>query len=70
MEWQAARATERRYPIVCILQACPSQPLAICGLQFFGGLINEGAPLGDDIAVPLGAEELETPAGFGRDADM
>ena len=27
MEWQAARAAERRYWVVCILQACPPWPV-------------------------------------------
>ena len=53
-----------------ILQPCPSRPLAICGLLFFEGLIDGGAQPGDDVEVPLGAEELETLTGFGRDADM
>ena len=35
MEWQAARAPDRRYRVVCILQASPSRPGAICGLLFF-----------------------------------
>ena len=34
------------------------------------GLIDVGAQLGADVEVPLGAEELETLTGFGRDADM
>ena len=34
------------------------------------GLIDEGAQPGADVEVPLGAEELETLTGFGRDADM
>ena len=33
------------------------------------GLIDEGAQPGAEVEVPLGAEELETLAGFGRDAD-
>ena len=44
--------------------------LAICGLLFFEGLIDVGAQPGDDVEVPLGAEELETLTGFRRDADM
>ena len=43
---------------------------AICGLLFFEGLLDEGAQPGPDVEVPLGAEELETLTGFGRDADM
>ncbi len=53
-----------------ILQPCPSWPLAICGLLFFEGLINEGAQPGADVEVPLGAEAPETLTGFGRDTDM
>ena len=34
------------------------------------GLIDEGAQPGADVEVPLGAEELETLSGFGRDTDM
>ncbi len=33
------------------------------------GLDDEGAQLGADFEVPLGAEALETLTGFGRDAD-
>ena len=44
--------------------------LAICGLLFFEGLIDEGAQPGADIEVPLGAEELEPLMAFGRDSDM
>ena len=32
-------------------------------------LINESAQPGAEVEVPLGAEELETLTGFGRDAD-
>ncbi len=42
-----------------ILQPCPSRPLAICGLLFFEGLIDEGAQPGADVEVPLGEEALE-----------
>ena len=34
------------------------------------GLVDEGAQPGADVEVPLGAEELEPLAGFGRDVDM
>ena len=34
------------------------------------GIIDEGTQPGADVEVPLGAEELETLTGFGRDADM
>ena len=53
-----------------ILQPCPSRPLAICGLLFFEGFIDEGAQPGADVEVPLDAEALETLTGFGRDTDM
>ena len=55
---------------MCILQPCTSRPGAICGLLFFEGLIDEGAQPGADVEVPLGAEQLESLTGFGRDADM
>ena len=58
-EWQAARAPDRRYRVGCIVQACPSRPLAICGLLFFEGLTSEDAQPGADVEVPLDAEELE-----------
>ena len=70
VECHAAGAVHRRYRVVCILQPCPSRPLAICGLLFFEGLIDEGAQPGAEVEVPLGAEELETLTGFRRDADM
>jgi len=54
---------------VSILQRCPSRPLAICGLLFFEGLIDEGAQPGARVEAPLGAEALEPLTGFGRDAD-
>ena len=53
-----------------ILQPCPLCLWAICGLLFSEGLIDEGGQPGDDVEVPLGAEELETLTGFRRDADM
>ncbi len=53
-----------------ILQPCPSRPLAICGLLFFEGFIDEGAQPGADVEVPLDDEALETLTGFGRDMDM
>ncbi len=55
---------------MCILQPCPSRPLAICGLLLFEGLISEGAQPGADVEVPLDAEVPETLTGFGRDTDM
>ena len=33
------------------------------------GLFDDGAQPGTEVEVPLGAEELETLTGFGRDAD-
>ena len=42
-----------------ILQPCPSRPLAICGLLFFEGFIDEAAQPGADVEVPLDDEELE-----------
>ncbi len=42
-----------------ILQPCPSRPLAICGLLFFEGFIDEGAQPGADVEVPLDDEALE-----------
>ena len=53
-----------------MLQACPSRPLAICGLLYFEGLIDEGSQPGTDVQVPFGAEALEPLPRFGRDADM
>ena len=53
-----------------LLQPCHSRLAPICGLQFFEGLIDEGALPGADVEVPLGAEELEPLAGFRRDAVM
>ena len=53
-----------------ILQPCPSRPLAICGLLFFEGLIDEGAQPGADVEVPLGMEALKPLTGLGTDADM
>ena len=35
VEWQAARAGDRRYRLACILQASLSPPAPICGLLFF-----------------------------------
>ena len=46
-----------------------SRPLAICGLVFFEGLVDEGAQPAAEVEVPLGAEALEPLPGFGRDAD-
>ena len=42
-----------------IHQPCPSRPLAICGLLFFEGFIDEGGQPGADVEVPVDAEELE-----------
>ena len=33
--WTNLVAVDRRYWVVCILQACRSRPEAICGLPFF-----------------------------------
>ena len=38
---------------------CPSRPLAICGLLFFEGFIDEGAQPGADVEVLLDDEALE-----------
>jgi len=46
--------------VVSMLLACPSRPLAICGLLFFEGLVDEGAQPKAEVEVPLGAEALET----------
>ena len=50
---------------MCMLQPCPSRPLAICGLLFFEGLVDEGAQPVAEVEVPPGAEALEPLTGFG-----
>ena len=64
--WQAARAPDWKYRVVCILQPCNSRPGAICGLLFFEGLIDEGTQPEPEVEVPLGAEELEPLTGVGE----
>ena len=53
-----------------MLQPCLSRPLAICGLLFFEGLVDEGVQPEVEVEAPLGAEALEPLTGFGRDADL
>jgi len=48
----------------------PFSPLAICGLLFFEGLVDEGAQPVAEVEVPPGAEEMEPLTDFGTDADV